>query len=253
MHENPSQPRAYDAVLGNQASPPVDGAVLGGLPGVKRRFASGSVQQKVAVLCEALNYGQAGLDLLIEALIDDAEPVRRTALLLLLDLRKLPQVKQALEDFRYQPLRQLLATRKWKEADQETTSLMLQIGNRTKAGYLRLEDIAAFPCSDLCTLNTLWAEYSEGCFGFGVQSYIWQAIGGTSNPDWDAWCRFGKCVGWYVEESWLWWNDLTFSLNAPIGHLPRGGAYIGWGLGDFWTGCRMLCALTSKLVQCDRS
>jgi hypothetical protein len=36
---------------------------------------------------------------------------------------------------------------------------------------------------------------------------------------------------------------LTYVGRAPKGHLPRGGAFIGWGLGNFWTGCRMLSAM----------
>ncbi len=52
-----------------------------------------------------------------------------------------------------------------------------------------------------------------------------------------------------LKGSWLWWNDLSFTLNAPVGHLPRGGAFMGWGLGDFWTGCKMLSSLTLKLAN----
>ncbi len=249
MHLN--QPQKDDAVLGNQVSAPIDGVVLGGLSGVKKRLASVVVQQRTAALYEALNYAQEGLDLVIQALLDESEQVQQTACLLLQQLRPQPQIDQALVNFRYRSLRQLLTEKKWKQADQETTALMLGTCDRQNAGYLRLEDIETFPCSDLHTIDSLWLEYSQGRFGFSVQSQIWQAVGGTSNPDWNAWCGFGQRVGWYVKESWLWWNDLSFSLNAPVGHLPRGGAFIGWGLGDFWTGCRAFSALTLKLIECN--
>ncbi|HEY9636658.1 MAG TPA: GUN4 domain-containing protein [Coleofasciculaceae cyanobacterium] len=251
MTENSNQPKDHDAVLGRQIAAPTGSVVLGGLFGVKRRFASEVVPQRAAVLSEALNYGQEGLELVIQALLDEAEQVRQTAYILLQPLRTQPHVGKALDDFQYLSLRQLLAAGKWKEADQETTAVMLRICKCKKAGYLNVEDIETFPCSDLSIIDNLWLEYSQGRFGFSVQSHIWQTIGGNSNPDWNAWCRFGKQVGWYVKESWLWWNDLTFSLHAPVGHLPRGGAFIGWGLGDFWTGCRVFSALSLRLVQCD--
>lgn len=250
MHETPNQPRSDDAVLGNSASAPTDGVVLGGLLGVKRRLASPVVYQRVAALSEALKYGQDGLNLLIQALSDESEQVQQTACLLLQQWRTQVQVQQELENSQYTTLQQLLTAGKWKEADQETTAVMLRICDRQKAGYLRLQDIEEFPCANLQAIDSLWLKYSVERFGFSIQSQIWQSLDGTSNPDWNAWCRFGQQVGWYVQESWLWWNDLTFLLNAPVGHLPRGGAFIGWGLGDFWTGCRAFSALSVRLVQC---
>lgn len=44
MSKNPNQPREYDAVLGGKTPPPVDGVVLGGLEGVKRRLNSNNIQ-----------------------------------------------------------------------------------------------------------------------------------------------------------------------------------------------------------------
>ncbi len=80
MSEN--QPREYDAVLGgNQA--PVDGVVLGGIEGVKRRLANSDVKARVAGLYQALNYGDAGLDLIIQALWNDVRQVRTIAYSLL--------------------------------------------------------------------------------------------------------------------------------------------------------------------------
>ena len=148
-------------------------------------------------------------------------------------------------------LRNLLERRKWKEADEETTAVMLKLCDREKDGYLRAEDIENFPCEYLRIIDQLWVENSNGRFGFSIQKQIWQSIGGTPNANWKAWCSFGEHIGWCVKGSWLWWNDLTFNLNAPMGHLPRGGAFIGWGLGDFWTGCRMLSAVASKLATCN--
>ncbi len=46
----------------------------------------------------------------------------------------------------YTILEKLLASGKWREADQETWKLMLKISHREKEGYLRVEDIEKFPC-----------------------------------------------------------------------------------------------------------
>jgi hypothetical protein len=148
-------------------------------------------------------------------------------------------------------LQKLLEQKKWQEADLETTAMMLKLCQRQKEGFLRLEDIENMECRHLQTINHLWIIHSNNRFGFSIQAEIWQSVGGTSEPDWNAWCRFGKLTGWYVKDSWLWWNDVKFNLNAPKGHLPRGGAFMGWGLGDFWTGCRMMSAVAKKLESCE--
>ena len=57
MTDNQNQPRDYDAVLGGQSPPPVDGVVLGGLEGVRSRLRSSVVEVQVNALSEALNYG----------------------------------------------------------------------------------------------------------------------------------------------------------------------------------------------------
>ncbi len=83
MTHNPNQPREFDAVLGSQLPAPDGIAVLGGLEGVKRRLASATVEQRIAALKEALNYGSPGLDLVIQALKDEAKQVRWAAYSLL--------------------------------------------------------------------------------------------------------------------------------------------------------------------------
>ncbi|MGB3654319.1 MAG: tetratricopeptide repeat protein [Rivularia sp. (in: cyanobacteria)] len=84
----PQEPREYDAVLGGKNPPPVDGAVLGGIEGVKRRLVSKVVEVRVAALRDALNYGDAGLDLVIEALDDDSTLVEDAAVELLRTSKK---------------------------------------------------------------------------------------------------------------------------------------------------------------------
>ncbi|MEM8642956.1 MAG: caspase family protein [Cyanobacteria bacterium P01_G01_bin.54] len=46
----------------------------------------------------------------------------------------------------YCKLQDLLKQQAWKEADQETRRLMLEVGDRQEQGWLRVEDIKQFPC-----------------------------------------------------------------------------------------------------------
>jgi hypothetical protein len=147
-------------------------------------------------------------------------------------------------------LQELLQQQRWQEADLETSGILLDICRRTKEGFLRAEDLEKIDCFHWRTIDRLWKTYSNNHFGLSIQAEIWLSVNGGSEADWDAWCRFGTMTGWFVEDAWLHWNDVKFDLNAPRGHLPRNGAWMGWGLGDFWVGCGMLSAVVQKLESC---
>jgi hypothetical protein len=72
-----------------------------------------------------------------------------------------------------------------------------------------------------------------------VQKHIWESIEGTNkDEDVEVWKSFGNKVGWRVNDSWIGYRNLTFSLDAPEGHLPEwvfvsgfvGGGFFGSGL-----------------------
>ncbi|MEH1933786.1 MAG: pentapeptide repeat-containing protein [Nostoc sp.] len=98
MTNNQNQPRDYDAVLGGQSPSPVDGAVLGGIEGVKNCLSSPMIEVRIAALSEALKYGDAGLDVLIQTLLDESILVQCFAYQLL-QQRVEPQVIQALQAY----------------------------------------------------------------------------------------------------------------------------------------------------------
>ncbi len=100
MKNNPNQPDKFDAVLGGQAPPPIESAVLGGLVGLKSRLQTTVIEARVTALSEALNYGEVGLDLLIRALQDKFRQVRHSAHLLL-QQRPEAQVKLALKEYKF--------------------------------------------------------------------------------------------------------------------------------------------------------
>ncbi len=92
-----NSPRTDDAVLGGEVSPPVGGVVLGGIEGVKRRLGSNAIEQRLAALQDALNYGKTGLELVLEALQDESPKIKFTAYSLLIQQQE-PMIKQQLNN-----------------------------------------------------------------------------------------------------------------------------------------------------------
>jgi hypothetical protein len=70
FHERPQN---FDAVLGNQASIANGSIVLGGIEGVKARLNSEHIHIIILALKDAINYGDAGLHLVIQYL-ENPEP-----------------------------------------------------------------------------------------------------------------------------------------------------------------------------------
>ncbi|MEG4348582.1 serine/threonine-protein kinase [Microcoleus sp. LAD1_D5] len=155
----------------------------------------------------------------------------------------------------YTRLRDLLAAGKWKDADRETFKVMLKAARREKEGWLDTNSIENFPGDDLRTIDQLWVKYSQGRFGFSVQKKIWLEIGGK--VDYDTECKLGDRVGWRKRrkgrKGWLEYDDLTFNLEAPRGHLPScarvfawGGEGLGWVVGVLgWLGLVVWFSLLS--------
>ncbi|OCQ94654.1 hypothetical protein BCD67_04065 [Oscillatoriales cyanobacterium USR001] len=136
----------------------------------------------------------------------------------------------------YRRLEAFLASGNWKDADQETAKKMLEIAGREKEGWVKVSDIDRFPCEDLCTIDRLWSKYSNGRFGFSVQKRVYESLGETQNYDKKTWEEFGELVGWRVNNAWLWCNDIQFTPDAPIAHLPSFSGCVGVGVWVFGLG-----------------
>ncbi|MBI4783819.1 MAG: GUN4 domain-containing protein [Oscillatoriophycideae cyanobacterium NC_groundwater_1537_Pr4_S-0.65um_50_18] len=157
----------------------------------------------------------------------------------------------------YKPLRDLLKAGKWKEADQETAKKMCEVMGRQEEGWLRVEDIEQFPCTDLRTIDQLWVKYSQGQFGFSVQKKIYLDCGGKPDGKYSGdkiWNEFGDRVGWRVKGEWIYYSDLTFDTSAKKGHLPiwtprlqksRLGL-VGWVVMREWVGLWSSLSLLSR-------
>lgn len=130
----------------------------------------------------------------------------------------------------YTKLQDLLATGKWREADEETWNIIRQAAGREGTEYLFTTDLAQIPTADLHTIDRLWVEFSREKFGFSVQKKIWYEV----NQDWQ---ELTNRVGWRESESGLKsYVNLSFTLSAPTGHLPYqfgtpDACWVGRGLG----------------------
>lgn len=143
----------------------------------------------------------------------------------------------------YTRLRDLLKAQNWRAADEKTLNVMLQAAVTKSQGYLDYDSIENFPCTDLRTIDQLWVKYSNGHFGFSVQKRIWLQCGGKVDIKTER--ALGDALGWRKNNSWLDYKDITFTLNAPEGHLPVG--FLRVIIGDrSWSS-----SLASRLVKCN--
>jgi len=102
---------------------------------------------------------------------------------------------------RYKALLNYLANGRWREADEVTGIVMLEVAGQKDRGYLIPENIEQFPCEDLQIIDQLWVKFSGGWFGFSVQKQIYVATG--NKPDgqlyYEEFERFLEKVGWREE------------------------------------------------------
>ncbi len=127
----------------------------------------------------------------------------------------------------YAQLKSYLEAQNWQKANQETEKLLLLGASQERRDWFERDDLENLACRDLQIINELWHDYSNGHFGFRVQSQIWQDLQVKNYQN------FGKEVGWYVRQRWLRKKSLIFSLCAPKGHLPAVSWWFGhaiWGL-----------------------
>lgn len=114
----------------------------------------------------------------------------------------------------YRPLNDYLGQRYWKAADEETRRCLLLAARRDDRGWLSLEDWATIPATDLRTIDHLWRYWSSDRYGLWPQWHLWQTSGG----DYGSFCDRN---GWRRDqEAWLAYEELWFSSDGAIGHLP---------------------------------
>ncbi|NER50271.1 MAG: protein kinase [Symploca sp. SIO1A3] len=145
----------------------------------------------------------------------------------------------------YSELRDLLARKKWQEADNKTWDLLCQAIGRRPGYYLQTADIKNLPCEDLLIIDQLWRKFSAGRFGFTVQKQIYQEVEG----DYPSFC---DRVGWSLHNSSTIKSEFKLKLRLPftqtpempVGHFPSRQ----WAGGYYWW--RHAGTLAAKLEQC---
>lgn len=148
----------------------------------------------------------------------------------------------------YTPLQENLQRQQWLQANETTTTLMLQSANREQQGWIPQDEVKSIACWDLRTIDNLWKQYSGGRFGFTVQFPIFVETGNRPGRlvDTEAYDNFGTRIGWRKDGQWIQFKySLDYSLDAPVGHLPnpRPEYQITGGRLNY-------TALTQRMVEC---
>ncbi|MDJ1178462.1 GUN4 domain-containing protein [Roseofilum sp. BLCC_M91] len=147
---------------------------------------------------------------------------------------------------RYGKLRDCLSAGHWKEADEETTALMLEAMGQTRHDKLTPDNVLMCPCSVIRVIDRLWLKYSEGKFGFSVQKQLYLEEGGNddiSKVDMKVLEKTAAKVGWFKEGKFLPLENLDFSLDAPGGSHPS-----GWWRSPY--GGKMATYFFARMIRC---
>jgi hypothetical protein len=141
----------------------------------------------------------------------------------------------------YAPLQQLLQDKKWQEANQLTSILVLKAARQEQQGYLRATDIRILACSDLQIVDHLWKSTSNRRFGLSTQAAVWRNLKGASYEDS---LRFEQQVGWNSDQATLIGDPST----VPVGYFPfrpAGKTGIKNAFGGWW-----IREMPIRLQQC---
>ena len=137
-------------------------------------------------------------------------------------LKSIPSVSEgwfktySLAGIDYRPFQNALLSESFKEADRLTSSTLRQLaGPAAEArGYVYFSEVKTMPGEDLTTLDRLWTAYSQGRFGFSVQSRLLNSLGGRYERLWPR-------IGWKEKGVWTRYpSAFNWSIEAKEGHMP---------------------------------
>ncbi|MEM6839180.1 MAG: GUN4 domain-containing protein [Cyanobacteria bacterium P01_C01_bin.120] len=187
----------------------------------------------------------------------------------LLELEKLldasdAQIAQVIEKSKiFRKLEDLLDQADWRTADVVTLGIMLVACQRREAGWLDQTAIAELPCEMLHQIDHRWWTFSKGRFGFNTQLEIYREELERSAFAFS--CQVGwTMTTWRPLSFFKFYSWLTFSLDAPRGHLPalwfwempssrslRAGGF-ATGRGAAFGNPQLFDALMLRLERCHR-
>ena len=114
------------------------------------------------------------------------------------------------------PLQQELLNQNFEEADRITSQCLRDLAGdaAVKRGYVYFTEVAPMSGIDLVSLDRLWTVYSQGRFGFTVQSQLLGALDGRYERLWPR-------IGWKCDGVWTRYpGAFNWSIEAPEGHMP---------------------------------
>ncbi|KAL4528513.1 hypothetical protein Ndes2526B_g07361 [Nannochloris sp. 'desiccata'] len=125
----------------------------------------------------------------------------------------------------YSVLRDLLAEKKWREAEDETRAKLIQAAGpgAIQRNWVYWSEVKSISEEDMRTLDALWSAASNGKFGYKVQRDMW-----VQNRR--QWTKFFKAIDWVQGENNIyrkWPQEFKYEDTAPKGHLPLTNALRG--------------------------
>ncbi|KAJ1275386.1 hypothetical protein BS78_05G131800 [Paspalum vaginatum] len=125
-----------------------------------------------------------------------------------------------------------LAAGDYRQADETTRALLIDLAGESarRRGYVFFSEVQFISAEDLCAIDKLWKEHSNGRFGYSVQRRLWE----KSQRDFT---RFFIRVGWMKKldteieqynyrsfpDEFMW----EMKDDTPEGHLPLTNALRG--------------------------
>jgi hypothetical protein len=137
-------------------------------------------------------------------------------------VQKLEVLVENLQILRYQPLKAYLKNLQWQEADYETYRLMITFVDKSEGEWFTSNELRDFPSKEICIIDRLWLDASDGRFGFSIQKRIYKECGGITDGRYDeeTWNQYCNRVGWQRGETYNEYDKFMFNLSAPPGHFP---------------------------------
>ncbi|WP_268807328.1 GUN4 domain-containing protein [Microcystis aeruginosa] len=125
-----------------------------------------------------------------------------------------------------QTLEQLLAAKKWGQANDKTWEILLSKGDSDKSGDLDSNELLSLNCKTLADLDLAWRKASNGRYGFRLQRSIYNKYHYTLPPRESRlylYTEFAKELGWFndiQQVSTLSISSLYNQKNPNLGFYP---------------------------------
>jgi serine/threonine protein kinase len=156
-----------------------------------------------------------------------------------LEVSYTPQIKELIE---------ALNLGQWQEGDRITNEIVLGLVNKERIAQLNSDDVDRISCEIWIAIDRAWMQSSNNRFGWSAQQQIWQSLGGKLIYAEDNYWEFAKIyeqfadrIGWrkprwlnlkISPKIWRKYENLTFAIAAPRGHLPSLFFWEGFNLVD---------------------